>query len=140
MPRRVQRHATPAGQFFVVRQPAVWRRYRGVGHAEHLALHFQVVPQRLVVLVQVQRGAGQFLEPAGGEEVIEVRMGVDDADQGQAVGLQAGEDLLRVATWIDDDGLLAEWVADQRAVALQRADGEGFADERGLGWRGLHVC
>ncbi|MOA68283.1 hypothetical protein D3C78_1958280 [compost metagenome] len=69
-----------------------------------------------------------------------MRMGVDDADQGQAVGLQAGEDLLRVATWIDDDGLLAEWVADQRAVALQRADGEGFADERGLGWRGLHVC
>ncbi|MNI90342.1 hypothetical protein D3C73_1478550 [compost metagenome] len=61
--------------------------------------------------------------------MIEVRMGVDDAHQGQAVGLQAGEDLVRVTTRVDDDGLFGKRVADQGAVALQRPDGEGFADE-----------
>jgi len=65
--------------------------------------------------------------------MVEVRVGVDDAHQGQAVGLQAGEDLVRVAAWVDDDGFFAERVADQGAVALQRAYGEGFADEGGLG-------
>lgn len=109
---RMQGHATSTGQLLVIPQPAVWRGYRSVGHAEHLALHFQVVPQRLVVLVQVQRGAGQLLELARGEEVIEVRVGVDDAHQRQPVGLQAGQDLVRVTARVDDDGLFGQRVAD----------------------------
>ncbi|MCY1412419.1 hypothetical protein D9M71_278230 [compost metagenome] len=133
----MQGHATAAGQLLIIAQPAVWRRHRRVGHAEHLALHLQVVPQRLVVLVQVQRGAGQLLELARGEEVIEVRMGVDDAHQRQAVGLQACQDLVRVTARVDDDGLFGQRVADQRAIALQGAYGEGFADERR---RGLGHC
>ena len=129
MPGGVQRHAAAAGQRLVVAQPLVRRRYRRIGHAEHLALHFQVFPQRLVGLVQVQRGAGQLLEPARGEEMVEVRVSVDDAHQGQAMMLQAGEDLLLVPARVDDDGVLADRVTDQGAVALQGADGEGFADE-----------
>ncbi|MNX78075.1 hypothetical protein D3C86_1096440 [compost metagenome] len=35
-----------------------------------------------------------------------------------------------IATRIDDDGLFRYRIADDRAVALQRADGEGFADKR----------
>src|SRR5690606_30699311 len=50
----VQGHAAAAGQFLVVDQPLVRRRHRGVGHAEHAALHLQIVPEELVVLVQVQ--------------------------------------------------------------------------------------
>jgi hypothetical protein len=37
-----------------------------------------------------------------------------------------------IATRIDDDGLFRYRIADDRAVALQRADGEGFANEGGL--------
>ncbi|MNJ67433.1 hypothetical protein D3C77_636050 [compost metagenome] len=64
--------------------------------------------------------------------MIQVRMGVDDAHHLQAMRVQAGEDLLMVTTRIDDDGLFADRVADDGAIALQRADGEGFADERGF--------
>ncbi|MNZ35087.1 hypothetical protein D3C78_524770 [compost metagenome] len=127
MPRRVQRHAAAAGQFLVVLQPLVRRRHRVVRHAEHAALHFQAVPEELVVLVQVQGGAGALLHFAGREEMIEVRMGVDDADQLQAVRLQPRHDQLGIAARVDDDGLLRHRVADDRAVALQRADGEGFS-------------
>ncbi|MNE49302.1 hypothetical protein D3C80_1438100 [compost metagenome] len=127
--RRMQCHATATGQRFVIAQPAIGCRYRRVGNAEHLALHLQVVPQYLVVLVQVQGGAGQLLELARGKKMIEVRVCMDDAHQRQAVGLQARQDLLRVTAWVDDDGFLGQRVADQRAVALQGADREGFADE-----------
>ncbi|MNJ24228.1 hypothetical protein D3C77_186370 [compost metagenome] len=58
-----------------------------------------------------------------------MRMSVNDAHQLQAMGLQAGKDLFMVATRVHDDGLFADRVADDCAVALQRADGEGFADE-----------
>ena len=41
-----------------------------------------------------------------------------------------------IATRIDDDGLFRDRIADDRAVALERADGEGFADQLGFG--GVH--
>ncbi|MNR07690.1 hypothetical protein D3C85_1238200 [compost metagenome] len=82
--------------------------------------------------MQVQGGAGHLLQLPGGEEVIKVRVGMDDAHHFQAMGVQAGEDLLRVATRVDDEGLFADRVADDGAVALQRADGEGFADQGGF--------
>jgi hypothetical protein len=51
------------------------------------------------------------------------------------MGIEARHDQVRVAAWVDDDGFLGDRIADDRAVALQRADGEGFADER-WGWNG----
>jgi hypothetical protein len=35
-----------------------------------------------------------------------------------------------IAARVDDDGFFGDGVADDGAIALQRADGEGFADER----------
>ncbi|MNU11802.1 hypothetical protein D3C72_2599440 [compost metagenome] len=54
---------------------------------------------------------------------------MDDAHQRQAVDLQASKDLVHITTRVHDNGFLGQGVADQRAVALQGADGEGFADE-----------
>ncbi|MNX68357.1 hypothetical protein D3C86_995290 [compost metagenome] len=64
--------------------------------------------------------------------MIKVRVGVDDADHFQTEGIEASEDQFMIATRIDDDGLFRDRIANDRAVALQRADGEGFADEGGL--------
>ncbi|MNF47428.1 hypothetical protein D3C84_286300 [compost metagenome] len=133
MPRRVQRHAAAAGQLLVVAQVLVRCRHRGVGHAEHAALHLQTIPEETVVLVQVQGRAGALLHLAGGEEVVEMGMGMNDAHHLQAVLVQARHDQLRIAARIDDDGLLGQRVADDGAVALQRPDGKGFADQGGLG-------
>ena len=112
MPRRVQCHSATAGQFLVVGQPAVRGRHRRVGHAEQLALHLQVVPEELVVLVQVQAGAGALLHLAGGEEVIQVRVGMDDADHLQAEAVEALQDHFVVAARIDDDGLPGQRIAN----------------------------
>ncbi|MNS63086.1 hypothetical protein D3C72_961720 [compost metagenome] len=85
----------------------------------------------------MQGRAGFLLELAGSQEMIEVRMGVNDADHFQPQGVETRQDQLMIATRIDDDGLFRYRIADDRAVALQRADGEGFADEGGmLGHRG----
>lgn len=124
----MQGHATAAGQLLVVIQPAVRRRHRRVGHAEHAALHLQVVPEELILLVQVQRRSGLLLHLPGREEVIEVGMGVDDAHDLQPVGIQARHDQIGVATRIDHDGLLRQRVTDDGAVALQRPDGKGLAN------------
>ncbi|MNC72856.1 hypothetical protein D3C75_1239700 [compost metagenome] len=59
--------------------------------------------------------------------MIQVCMGMDDAHYLQAMGIQTGQDLLMVTARIDDDGFLADRVANNGAVALQRADGEGFS-------------
>ncbi|MNI68754.1 hypothetical protein D3C73_1244650 [compost metagenome] len=86
----------------------------------------------------MQGGAGFFLQLAGGQEVIEVRMGVNDADHLQAQGIEPSEDQFVIATRVDHDGLFGDRVADDRAVALQRADREGFADQRRFG--SVHGC
>ncbi|MNE82557.1 hypothetical protein D3C80_1792870 [compost metagenome] len=49
---------------------------------------------------------------------------------------QPRHDQLGIAARVDDDGLLRHRVADDRAVALQGADGEGFSNDGGL--LGLH--
>ena len=64
--------------------------------------------------------------------MVQVRMGMDDTDQLQTVSIKARDNLLMVAARVDNDGLLGNRVADQGAVALQRADGEGFADQCGI--------
>ena len=127
MPWGVQGHAAAAGQFFVMLQPAIRRRHRDVGHAKHLALHFQVVPQKLIILMQVQRSTGLFLQLAGSQEMIKVSMGVDNAHHLQAQRIKARQNQLVIAAGVDDDGFFSDRVANDGAVALQRADGEGFS-------------
>ena len=79
--------------------------------------------------MQMQGRAGLFLHLSGGEEMIKMRVGVDDADDFQAMRVETRHDQVWVATRVDDDGFFGDRVTDDRAVALQRANGEGFADE-----------
>jgi hypothetical protein len=53
---------------------------------------------------------------------------MDDAHHLEAMSLQARHDQIRITARIDDDGFFRQWVTDNRAVALQRPDGEGFTD------------
>src|SRR5690606_8561305 len=107
----------------------VRRRYRYVRYAEHLALQLEVVPEKLVILVQVQGRAGLFLHLPGGQEMIEVGMGMNDADDLQPQRVQPRQDQLGVAARIDHNGVTSQRIADDRAVALQRADGKGFTNQ-----------
>ena len=51
----------------------------------------------------------------------------------QAMGLKARHDQIGIAARIDHYGLFRQRVADDGAVALQGADGEGFTDQSGRG-------
>ncbi|MNU39750.1 Phage integrase family protein [compost metagenome] len=62
--------------------------------------------------MQVERGAGFLLQLTGGQEVIKVRVGMNDADHLQTEGIEASEDQLMIAARINDDGLFRDWIAD----------------------------
>ena len=53
-------------------------------------------------------------------------MGDDNLAQGEAMLLQPGENLRNVVSGIDDDGFVSNLVAQDGAVAAQRADGKTF--------------
>lgn len=69
--------------------------------------------------------------------MIQVRMGMDDADHLQAQGVEPGQDQLMIAARIDDDGFFRQRIANDRAVALQGPTGKvsrisaGFAESMG---------
>ena len=62
--------------------------------------------------------------------MIEVSMGVDNAHHLQAQRIKARQDQLVIAAGVDYDGFFSDRVANDGAVALQRPDGEGFANQR----------
>ena len=80
--------------------------------------------------MQVQGRAGLLLHLPGREEVIQMGVRVDDAHHLEPMLIQTRHDQLGIAARIDDDGLFRHRIADDRAVALQRADGECFTDQR----------
>ena len=61
-------------------------------------------------------------------------MGVDDADQLQPQLVEPIEDQLMITARVHHDGLFCDGITDDGAVALHRADREGFTDQGG----GLH--
>src|SRR5690606_365552 len=70
------------------------------------------------------------------KEVVQMSMGMDDAHHLQAELIETVQYQLMIAARIDYDGFLGDGVADDGAVALQRTDGKGFADQGRLG--GFH--
>jgi hypothetical protein len=64
--------------------------------------------------------------------VIEVSVRVEEGDGAALRRSESPQDLLGLVSWIDDHGLSRVGVRDDRAVALDGADGEG-SDERCVG-------
>ena len=60
--------------------------------------------------------------------VINVRVGDDDLLHRQPVSLHHGHDVFDVVAGIDDHGFFCLFIADHRAIALQRADREDLVD------------
>ncbi|MNL31067.1 hypothetical protein D3C87_1528360 [compost metagenome] len=104
-------------------------------HPEHAALHGEAPVQLQVALVQQDLAAPRLLERAGGEQVVEVGVGVQDARDFQPVPVQDLLDEIQVAAGIDHHGFFGLGAAQDGAVAAQGADGEGF-DDHGKGLSG----
>lgn len=114
----VQCYFVIVGQFFVVGQLVVWGWYWCVGYVEQLVLYFQVVLEELVVFVQVQVGVGVFFYFVGGQEVIQMCVGMDDVDYLQVEVVEVLQDQFVVVVWIDDDGFFGQWIVNDGVVVL----------------------
>jgi hypothetical protein len=64
--------------------------------------------------------------------MINVGVRNDDLLYLQIVFLDQGENVVNVIARIDDHGLVRSFVADNRAVALERTDGNNFVDHRSI--------
>ncbi len=100
----------------------------GGGNAEPAGLEVHHADEREVELVVEDGRAGEGLEMFGAGDVIDVGVGDDDLFDGEGVLGEHGEDAAEVRAGVDDDGLLGGFVAEDGAVALERADGEDFVD------------
>jgi len=62
--------------------------------------------------------------------VVDVSVGDQDLGDLQSVALQDVENAGDVRAGIDDDGFVRQFIANDGAIALQRADREDFVDHR----------
>src|ERR1700730_521125 len=100
----------------------------GSGDAEPAGLNVHHFDQGQVVLVVEDGGAGELFEAMGAGDVVDVGVGDDDLLYGEVVLGEEGEDAGDVVAGVDDDGFAGGFIAEDGAVALEGAYGEGFED------------
>ena len=84
--------------------------------------------QGQVVLVEKDGRAGEALELERAADVVDVGVGDEDLLEVEAEAGEAAMDAGDLVAGIDDDGLAGCLVAEDGAVAVQRADGKGLED------------
>jgi len=100
----------------------------GRGHADPRGLHVEHFQQGVVILVEEDGGASGGAEFHGSADVVDVGVGDDDLLDLQIVFADDSLDVFDVVAGVDDHGFVSALVADDGAIALQRADGEDFMD------------
>jgi hypothetical protein len=74
-----------------------------------------------------------LFEAVGSGDVVDVGVGDEDLFDGEGVLVEKSENARDVVAGVDDDGFACDFVTEDRAVALEGADGEGFEDHGLLG-------
>ena len=111
------------------------------GDAQLICLDVHHGDQWEVALVVEDGCAGDAFEALRSRDVVYVGVGYDDLLDGKGVLGEKGEDAWDFVAGIDYDGFAGGLVAEDGAVALEGADGEGLADHGCAatswpGWRG----
>ena len=92
-------------------------------------MHFHGLIERQIFLVHEDRGAGDLMQFAETADVVDVCMSADDGFHGKLVASEQICDAGYFIAGIDDEGFAGEGIADDRAIALQHAHGDGEADQ-----------
>ena len=103
----------------------------GGGHAEPTGLHVHHLDQGKIAGIVEDGRAGQLFQAGGAGDVVDVGVGNEDLLDGEAVLLEEGDNAGDVVAGINDDGFAGVFIAQDRAVALQHADGEDLVDHKG---------
>src|SRR5579864_9783020 len=94
----------------------------------------------MIVLIEQNRSAGGRTEFHGSAHVVDVSVGDYDLLDLQVVLADESQNVLYIVTRIDDHSFAGSFVADDRAVALQRADGKNFVDHGDIVASGSATC
>lgn len=124
------------GDELAVFEAGVRRSDFGCRNAEPSGLNVHHLYQRQIVLVVEDGSSSELLEALGSGDVIDVSVGDDDLLYGEPVLVEDADDAGDVVAGIDHDGFAGDLVAEDGAVALERADDEDFMDH-GLKTKGL---
>ncbi len=100
----------------------------GGAHADPRSLHIEHFQQRVIILVEQDGSAGGSTEFHSSADVVDVGVGDDDLFDLETMLAHHGEDVIDLIAWVNDHSFVSGLVSDDRAVALQRADGEDFVD------------
>ncbi len=115
----------------------VWRSGFRSGDAKPGRLLVHDVELLEVRFVHENRRAGKALELERAADVVDVAVGDEDLFELEIVGSEAAVNTADFVTGVDDDGFTCGFVAKDGAVALQRADREGFEDHVSILGAGL---
>jgi hypothetical protein len=105
-----------------------WGGFRGWATADEGGLLIHHFEQWKVVFIEEDGRSGEALEAKRAADVVNVGVGDDDLFKLESKSGEAVVDAGDLVARIDDDGLSSCFVAEQGAVALQRADGKAFED------------
>ncbi len=130
VPGRVQNAGRMrAGFYAVAGSNALIDFYRAWGrHADPGGLHVEHLEQSKIVLVEQDRrsrGRAQFHRTA---HMIDMGMGDDDVLDLQVMLAKQCEDVVNVVAGVDDHRFPSGLIANNRAIAVQRADREDLMD------------
>ena len=97
-------------------------------HADPCGLHVEHLQQGIVVLVEQDRRSGGRAQLHGASHVIDVGVRDHDLLDLQVMLAEERQNVLNVVPGVDDHGFARSFVANDRAVALQRSDGKDFVN------------
>jgi hypothetical protein len=115
---------------FGVGEGLIGRSGGGDGHADPAGLLRHHLEQGEIVLIEENGSTREALELERATDVVNVGVRDQDLSEREAVFGQAAVNALNFVTGINDDGFARGFVAEQSAVALQRADGKGLEDHQ----------
>ena len=118
------------GDEFAVVEGVVGVLYCGGGNAKPGGLNVHDFDLEEIVLVVEDGCSGELFEAVGPGDVVDVGVGDEDLLDRQVVFCEEGQDSGDVVAGVDDDGFAGGLVAEDGAVALEGADGEGFEDHK----------
>jgi hypothetical protein len=107
----------------------VERDFFGRLHVQPGGLRVEHGEEREVLLMEEDGRSGDAFELRGAADVVDMRVGDDDLFERELMASEAHENTGDLVAGVDDDGLFTFQVREQGAVAAERADGEGFAEQ-----------
>ena len=128
VPGRMQRLSgdAPERQRLPILNPAIRIRHGEIRNPKRLTLYLKHLPQPFIIGVQAKGRLRGFLNISGCQEMVEMRVGVQDTHDRQAKPPYFIEQLLGIPARIDNDRFAGFRIPQNRTIAPQGRNRERF--------------